>query len=561
MSYPGMTDYQDVLQEPSKAFSDPVLRSGSVATSPLGLPAPMSGGFVITYRINSGGASFAVRCFHREIPGIAQRYALISKALSSLSSSYFATFDYQPTGILVNGARYPIVKMDWVQGETLDVYLDRHATDRGRVADLRTRFSNLENWLRSKGIAHGDLQNGNVVVGPADVKLVDYDGMFVPGMTPGSGTEVGHKHFQHPGRAVKDFGPDIDRFAFIVLDLSLEALGAEPSLHRRFREGGEAIVFKANDFADPDGSEVFGALRAIPSIRDRADRFAAICGAPISLVPTLPDYLAGRNIPTARATSSAKSASPPAVKRYIGAYPVLSGTDYEGVLRHVGDRIEIVGQVLSVKEGVGRRGRGRGLPYVFINFGIWNQKSVKITIWSDGLSAMSTRPDQSWVGRWLSVTGLVEPPYEGATYGKSYFSVGVTLTSDNQLVQLSAQEAKFRLGGAGKPASAPARPKSSNAAAIQSLGNGSRGGKRSSPTGAVAAPAPQPASSNAALLATLKPPASGPGGTARNAPTSRTQTNTAYKTSPTKTGGGSNSWLGWAVMIVIALLVLARCAG
>nr|QQZ48921.1 hypothetical protein JKL49_16685 [Phenylobacterium glaciei] len=161
----------------------------------------------------------------------------------------------------------------------MDVHLERHASDRARMSELRSRFTNLEGSLRSQGIAHGDLQNGNIVVGPSEFKLVDYDGMFVPEMVAGSGTEVGHKHFQHPGRTVKDFGPQMDRFAFIVLDLSLEGLAADPNLHRRFREGGEAIIFKANDFGDPDASEVFKALRAIPALKDRADRFAAICSA------------------------------------------------------------------------------------------------------------------------------------------------------------------------------------------------------------------------------------------------------------------------------------------
>ena len=43
----------------------------------------------------------------------------------------------------------------------------------------------------------------------------------------------------------------MDRFSFIVVDVSLRALMVDPSLHARFREGGETIVFKANDYADP----------------------------------------------------------------------------------------------------------------------------------------------------------------------------------------------------------------------------------------------------------------------------------------------------------------------
>ena len=66
--------------------------------------------------------------------------------------------------------------------------------------------------------------------------------MFVAGMPEGRGTEVGHKHFQHAGRETKHFGPRIDRFSFIVLDVSLEALQADASLHRRFREDGKLVT-------------------------------------------------------------------------------------------------------------------------------------------------------------------------------------------------------------------------------------------------------------------------------------------------------------------------------
>jgi len=115
----------------------------------------------------------------------------------------------------------------------------------------------------------------------------------------------------------------------------------------------------------------------------------------------------------ATTTPAATKAMPTSPSTYIGAFPVLDGKDFNGVLRHVGDKVELVGEIVSVKHGVGKRGRGRGLPYVFINFGPWNRESVKITIWSEGLGNMSTRPNDSWVGQWISVTGLIDPPYDG----------------------------------------------------------------------------------------------------------------------------------------------------
>jgi hypothetical protein len=282
-------------------------------------------------------------------------------------------------------------------------------------------------------------------IGKGALRLIDYDGMFVTGEQEGRGTEVGHKHFQHPGREPKHFGPWMDRFSFIVLDVSLEALQADASLHSRFREGGQAIIFKANDFVDPVSSEVFRVLSGMPTLRESAKKLAAICGASISDVPTLSDFIAGRNIPVP-VVPPVGAPKPVTSPTYIGAFNVIDAKDFTAVMRRVGDKIELVGQIVSVKQSIGKRGRGRGCPYVFINFGIWNKDSVKVTIWSEGLGNMTTRPTEAWVGRWISATGLVEPPYEGKHYGRPYRNIGITVTSDSQIIELSEQEARFRLG-------------------------------------------------------------------------------------------------------------------
>jgi hypothetical protein len=477
MSYPQAIEYHEALQDPRRAFSDPMLKAGTVAQTPLGLPLALSGGFALTYTVQTGARKFAVRCFHREVPEAQQRYALISAKLKSLSSLYFVDFDFQPSGIRIGGRPFPIVKMHWVEGETLGVHLDRVATRPASVAALRQSFADLAEFLQRNGIAHGDIQNDNVMVSGNALRLIDYDGMFVAGMREGHGSEVGHKHFQHPGRAARHFGPRMDRFSFIVLDVSLQAIEADPSLHRRFREGGQAIIFKANDFAAPRSSEVFQVLNGVPALREAAKKLAAVCAAPIEQVPTLADFVAGRNLPIVVAPPPVTTSRPAvqAPTRYIGAYDVLDATDFTAVSTRVGDIVELVGQIVSVKVGTGKRGRGKGKSYVFINFGPWNKNSVKVTIWSEGLSAMSTRPNESWEGRWISVTGLVDPVYKGQHYGRPYQNVGITATSDSQIVQINEQQAKFRLGRGSAPSrssqpTAPAR--SSNQDIVNTIRTG-----------------------------------------------------------------------------------------
>ena len=279
------------------------------------------------------------------------------------------------------------------------------------------------------------------------------------------------------------------------------------SLHKRFREGGQAIIFKANDFRESVDLRSFPCSEWIIRLTGERSETRAICSAPVASVPTLTDFIAGRNIPVPVAPQIGRPSKPAPVV-YIGAYDVVDAKNFDAVLRRVGDKVELVGQVVSVKQGIGKRGRGKGLPYVFVNFGAWNKNSVKITIWSEGLGNMSTRPTEAWVGRWISTTGLIEPPYEGKHYGQPYRSVGITVSSDSQMMQLAEQEAGFRLGRSSRsgivPGAAVGKPSNNE------ILKGIRGGATSRPTTVTTVTRPTSPTSvktkNEQILETLRTP-------------------------------------------------------
>lgn len=560
MTYPQIVEYNDAIQEPSKAFADSELKSGAVELSPLGLPFARSGGFALTYSIQCRSSRYAVRCFHREVPGVEQRYAAISDHLRRLNSPYFVSFDFQRDGILVRGARHPIVKMDWVVGDTLGMFLERHYSNALKLRELKERFFQLACFLEQQGIAHGDIQNENVIVEPSGIKLIDYDGMYVPGLPLSKGTEVGHKHFQHPSRDVRHFGPKMDRFSWIVLDVSFDALVSRPSLHPRFNEGGQAIIFKANDFQSPASSSVFQELKNIAGVSSSAEKLAAICLSDFADVPDLADFRLGKNIPVPSISVSIAAASPSEAS-YIGAFDVLDATQYEKVRAHVGDKVELVGKVVSVKIGRTRYGK----PYVFVNFGDWRGNSVKLTIWSEGLESMSNSPDDSWVGKWLSVTGLIEPPYKGRAGRQSYESIGITVSSQSQLMRISASDAKYRLGAKGsRQGRRSTQQASSNRDVLRDLPGASGSAPRSNTSGrphlppgsSTSTPNNQPApktkasapkSNNQKLLAGIK-----------SAPPKKA-TIPSPPTPPAPVSGNSGGgtvifWFVIAVIVVIAML-------
>lgn len=466
MAYPSIQQYQEALQHPGTAFTDPVLALGQIAVSGLGVPRVLSGGFALTYAVEAGGRKYAVRCFHREAKGLERRYEAISKKLKSLASQYFLDFEYQPKGVRIGSSAFPVVKMAWASGETLGEFVEKNHGNAAKIQNLLTSLGQLAVHLEQAGIAHGDVQDLNLVVADdgRKIQLIDYDGMFVPELAPLGGSELGHRDYQHPQRDSRKYDATLDRFSFIELNLALRALCEKPTLWRSSQSGAGVIVFRANDYADPGSSAVLADIAAIPALARDAKNFGAICGADFGAVPTLSQFVAGTGIPTATFPIKPRSATATSVAApadYISAYPVLNATDYAAFERSIGQMVELVGRIVEVKID---RTRG-GKPYIFVNFGHWRGDTVKINLWSEALAKAGERPSEAWVGRWVTIRGLVEPVYASRKY--KYQHISITADAVGQISQLTEAEAKYRLSAL-RPSSAPrsTTPAPSNNSAV-----------------------------------------------------------------------------------------------
>ena len=74
--------------------------------------------------------------------------------------------------------------MEWINGLTLGEFINKNHNDRASLINLKNEIRNLQAYLYDKQIAHSDLQPGNLIVSKdgLSLKLIDYDGMFVPGL-------------------------------------------------------------------------------------------------------------------------------------------------------------------------------------------------------------------------------------------------------------------------------------------------------------------------------------------------------------------------------------------
>ncbi len=272
-------DYSDALQCPMSAFGDVELRMGTVELNRMGLPRPLSGNFASVYRVRGkSGRTWAVKCFTRFADEQSKRYKAISHALAPLQGGWKVGFEYQDDGVVVRGKKYPLLIMEWVDAVGVNEWIEMHLGDTRALMRLAERFRELVSDLETAGIAHGDLQHGNMLITPdGSIKLIDYDGMYVPALLGKASTERGHRNYQSPQRG-NEFNAHMDQFSAHLIYASLVALAEDHSLWFSLHENGsESLLFKEADYKDPNHSMALDTFRA--SSNATIARLAVYCGA------------------------------------------------------------------------------------------------------------------------------------------------------------------------------------------------------------------------------------------------------------------------------------------
>ncbi|MBY0522811.1 MAG: RICIN domain-containing protein [Gemmataceae bacterium] len=306
MPWPLSQDYNEAIQTPAQCFSDLELQRGEAVTNELGLPMPCSGNFADVYAVQAGQQKWAVKCFTRQIQGLRERYAEISKYLHQVQLPFMVEFKFLDQGIRVRGQWYPILKMQWVEGLALNTFVRANVENPAILQSVCQIWVRMAARLREANLAHGDLQHGNVLLvqgakaGTAGVKLVDYDGMCVPALEFLKATEVGHPAYQHPQRLREaSYGLHIDNFSHLVIYTALRALTVGgKKLWDRF-DNGDNLLFSQKDFENPNASPVFKELLAQTDgeVRKLTGALAEAARQPVKQVPQLEVVLPNESRP------------------------------------------------------------------------------------------------------------------------------------------------------------------------------------------------------------------------------------------------------------------------
>ncbi len=300
MSWPLSHEFNEAVQNPSVVFSDPDLKGGETVVGATGLPLPRSGNFADVYQLRGAdGREWAVKCFTRPVTGLAERYAKVSEALAGANLPFAVGFTFLPEGIRVGGAWRPVVKMEWVEGLLLNQMVRENAGSAKVLSALGQMWVKLCKRLREASVAHADLQHGNVMLVPGSragaygLKLIDYDGMWVPALANTPSGEVGHPSYQHPMRAAnRTYSSDVDRFPHLVVATALRGLLVGGSSLWEKYDNGDNLLFTEVDYKKPAESKLMKELwqTGDAAVQALVGRLAIACGKPIPQTPWLDQF-------------------------------------------------------------------------------------------------------------------------------------------------------------------------------------------------------------------------------------------------------------------------------
>lgn len=300
MRYPTINQYLETLADIHKMFR--TLDSFSVCRDAYGEPVFVSGNYAVVFRIEYGGAEYALKCYTRATEHADRVYGY----LEGVESQYLTTCRYLFEEIYVydeygKGCYFPVVVMPWIDAVPLGYEIERlcRKSSHEALASLAGKFDRMALWLLRQEFAHGDLKQDNILVcGDGSLKIIDYDGMYVPGLSGRHSSLVGSPAYQHPSRGASFFNVHIDDYSIALISVSLHALACDSSLYAVYNEGDNIVLNPAgivsgdsplldrleSEWLDAGELELYAMCRMLRSpdpVLPHLERvLAALCGEP-----------------------------------------------------------------------------------------------------------------------------------------------------------------------------------------------------------------------------------------------------------------------------------------
>ena len=266
MKYPLRNEYNTAVRNLDKFVLDNILKKGTPVkqTNNQNFLRSYNGGKAIVFEIQTNTKKYALKCWVEDLGDLKNRYQEIDHYLKTVKLSYFVDFSYNEKGILVNGEKFPIIRMEWVDGISFKRFVANNITNPVYIRDFADQFLEMAKILHQNNISHGDLQHGNIMMRKnGKICLIDYDSLYVPRLSNERDNIKGVPGYQHPGRnKLAKLSPKSDYFSELIIYLSLLVISENPTYWQHI-EQEERLLFSDKDLVKPDASQIFTKLKTL----------------------------------------------------------------------------------------------------------------------------------------------------------------------------------------------------------------------------------------------------------------------------------------------------------
>ncbi len=213
------------------------------------------------------GKNYAIKCYTCVKYDIYNRLEVIKEKLRLVESPYLVKMKivYNELNIKVNALTdegiyyYPIVIMDWVDGDTLDKYHPKSEKLEDDFKHLINSYKAMSSWLLEQNFSHGDISPKNILVTKDNnTLLIDYDNVVFSGedFVPVSVDRLKDEDFCNPYQTSRKYENNIDNFSLVSIMISLiyqfEST-SKPWKNRIFY----GYYFRKGDYTNLDNSKLF----------------------------------------------------------------------------------------------------------------------------------------------------------------------------------------------------------------------------------------------------------------------------------------------------------------
>jgi serine/threonine protein kinase len=275
MSYPSIDEYKESVARLSITAHFDLLKKGKAVSvdSLTNLPLTYSGGNAVVFDILlADNQKVALKCWRTDMKELTNRYNITSSFINQFK--FFPNMLYEAEGIDVKGNLWPVAIIDWVEGDNLIEFIEKKFNftknhyNRKAIFEVADSFLKIVTTLHNNEISHGDLHHENIIIlHDHEVKIIDLDDLFVPGLGQCEYLTIGKPGYQHTNRKknIVKLARYTDYFSELVIFTSLLALVVKPELWKIYGQDDERLLFKESDFEQPGESKLFLELQNLSS--------------------------------------------------------------------------------------------------------------------------------------------------------------------------------------------------------------------------------------------------------------------------------------------------------